>query len=190
MKEESQLILRKENLDYCLKDFEKYLIKRFNFEELLDFSISGELNNIKIRHIVWKMNLELLPKNNNFEEWMTINEFHRSVYESFCQNTKKIKSFQVDPLSPENKHKETNDSWNIIYEENKLKKIINLDISRTNQEYSLFHQENIQTMMFNILFIWSKENNSISYKQGFNEILALLIMALYPLYFPNEKKRR
>ena len=38
-------------------------------------------------------------------------------------------------------------------------------------------------MMFNVLFIWSKENKDVSYKQGMNEILAVLLFAVYPFYF-------
>jgi TBC1 domain family protein 5 len=38
-------------------------------------------------------------------------------------------------------------------------------------------------MMFNILFIWSKENKDVSYRQGMNEILAVLLFANYPFYF-------
>ena len=39
--------------------------------------------------------------------------------------------------------------------------------------------------MVNILFIWSRENKELSYKQGMNEILAVLLFSLYPFYFSN-----
>jgi TBC1 domain family protein 5 len=39
--------------------------------------------------------------------------------------------------------------------------------------------------MVNILFIWSKENKDISYKQGMNELLAVLLFGIYPYYFQN-----
>lgn len=39
--------------------------------------------------------------------------------------------------------------------------------------------------MNNILFIWAKENPDPGYKQGMNELLAILIYALYPFYFNN-----
>lgn len=40
----------------------------------------------------------------------------------------------------------------------------------------------------NILFIWSKENRDTSYRQGMNEILAVLLFALYPFYFKIDSK--
>ncbi len=39
--------------------------------------------------------------------------------------------------------------------------------------------------MFNVLFIWSKENKDVSYKQGMNEVLAVLLYGTYPFYFQN-----
>jgi hypothetical protein len=43
-------------------------------------------------------------------------------------------------------------------------------------------------MMVNILFIWSKENKDVSYKQGMNEILAVVLCCFYPFYFKNTYK--
>ncbi len=43
-------------------------------------------------------------------------------------------------------------------------------------------------MMVNILFIWSRENKDVSYKQGMNEILAVILFGLYPFYFKNSPK--
>lgn len=41
----------------------------------------------------------------------------------------------------------------------------------------------------NILFIWSKENRDVSYKQGMNELLAVILFGLYPFYFDNPHKQ-
>ena len=41
--------------------------------------------------------------------------------------------------------------------------------------------------MVNILFLWSKENRDISYKQGMNEILAVILYSFYPFYFKGGK---
>jgi hypothetical protein len=69
-----------------------------------------------------------------------------------------------------------------------LKKIINLDVSRTYQDKDLFQNTAIKELMVNILFIWSKENEDVSYKQGMNELLAVLLFGLYPFYFKNPYK--
>ena len=61
--------------------------------------------------------------------------------------------------------------------------IINLDLSRTFQEISLFKEKNILTMLYNVLYIYTKENiNKNAYKQGMNEIISILFLSIYPYY--------
>lgn len=43
-------------------------------------------------------------------------------------------------------------------------------------------------MLVNILFIWARENRDVSYKQGMNEILAIILYGFYPFYFDNNQK--
>jgi TBC1 domain family protein 5 len=66
--------------------------------------------------------------------------------------------------------------------------LINLDISRTYQDKELFQNTTIKELLTNILFIWAKENPDPSYRQGMNEILAILLFAIYPFYFTFDKK--
>jgi TBC1 domain family protein 5 len=61
-------------------------------------------------------------------------------------------------------------------------------VNRTYQDKDLFQTTFIKELLVNILFIWSKENREISYKQGMNEILAVILFGLYPFYFPVKNK--
>jgi TBC1 domain family protein 5 len=72
--------------------------------------------------------------------------------------------------------------WNLIHEENDIKKIIKLDVQRTYQAFNIFKTDEIKKMMLNILFIWSKNNPDVSYKQGMNELLAVIILSIIPYY--------
>jgi len=99
------------------------------------------------------------------------------------QQIKQRKTFSNDPLSKDN---ENYLNWVNIFEENDLKKLLQLDVCRTNQQYDLFQNKKLQQMMVNILFIWAKDNKNISYKQGMNEILGFLIIIFYPYYIQNE----
>lgn len=65
-----------------------------------------------------------------------------------------------------------------------------MDVNRTYQDKELFQATQIKDMMVNILFIWSKENRDVSYKQGMNEILAVTLCSFYPFYFTNEFKNK
>jgi hypothetical protein len=40
----------------------------------------------------------------------------------------------------------------------------------------------------NVLFIWAKENKETAYRQGMNELLAVILFAIYPFYTDNNKK--
>jgi hypothetical protein len=69
-----------------------------------------------------------------------------------------------------------------------VKKLINLDISRTYQNKELFQFPKIKEMLSSILFVWSKENSDTSYRQGMNEILAILLLGIFPFYFKSEEE--
>lgn len=97
-------------------------------------------------------------------------------------NPKKI-VYSGDPLGGSQKpKKQTETSWDSFHQDNDLKKIILLDINRTYQDKALFHDNAIKESFVNVLYIWAKENSSLSYKQGMNEILAVIFLAFYPFY--------
>ena len=64
--------------------------------------------------------------------------------------------------------------------------MIKLDLSRTFPEIQTFNQNKIINILFNVLYIYSKEY-SINYKQGMNELISILFISLYPFYFPCSK---
>jgi len=64
-----------------------------------------------------------------------------------------------DPLS-----RDTGSSGgNNYYENHDLRNMIKMDVTRTYQEIKFFDHAKIKNLLVNILFIWSKKNNSISY---------------------------
>jgi hypothetical protein len=72
--------------------------------------------------------------------------------------------------------------WKSFHNDHNLRKIIDLDIERTFQNYSIFKDKWIKAVLHNVLFIYAKINYVISYKQGMNEILALLVLVMWPYY--------
>ena len=66
-----------------------------------------------------------------------------------------------------------------MYFENKeIEETIMLDITRTFQDKEYFTKESTHQMMLRILFVWCKLNDDISYRQGMNELLALILMVV------------
>ena len=46
-------------------------------------------------------------------------------------------------------------------------------------EQDFFREQAIQKMMADVLFVWSKENSDVSYRQGMHELLALVFFVVY-----------
>jgi TBC1 domain family protein 5 len=80
-----------------------------------------------------------------------------------------------DPLS-----KDTGNGQSTSYFENhELKNQIKIDIQRTYNEYAFFSNQRVKSILTNVLFLWAKDNGSISYIQGMNEVAASVIYVYY-----------
>jgi hypothetical protein len=68
--------------------------------------------------------------------------------------------------------------WSMFFADEKVRKLISQDIDRTYPEYTFFKQQWVKDMMMDILFIYSKEHEVVSYRQGMHELLAPIIYML------------
>ena len=173
MEEKNEEILSKQPKEKCIENFKKYILKPTsesssktltfqNKEDLISFGIKGEFSSIYIRPIIYKIFLDLFPIEKSIQQWISITFTHRLLYSQlkskYFNNTKKEK-------------------------EEESEKIIKLDLSRTFPEIKEFNQNKIGNILFNVLYIYTKEF-SVNYKQGMNEIISILFISLYPYYFP------
>jgi TBC1 domain family protein 5 len=87
----------------------------------------------------------------------------------------------IDPLSREKEQSNNNNNnpWSNYFEDAELRKQIKIDVERTFQEREFFKNLRIKKELNNILFTWSKNNAHISYKQGMNELAAILGFVCY-----------
>ncbi len=69
-------------------------------------------------------------------------------------------------------------TWQSYFADNDLMEVIKLDIKRTHQENEFFIKPETQSIMLNILFTWAKQNPAYGYRQGMNELLAPIILAV------------
>jgi TBC1 domain family protein 5 len=58
-----------------------------------------------------------------------------------------------------------------------LRDLIRQDIDRTLQDLEIFTDYEVKENLKNILYLWAKDNNEFSYRQGMNEILAIIVIA-------------
>ena len=57
-----------------------------------------------------------------------------------------------------------------------MKDLIKQDVSRTLQEFDYFHKVEVKDLLTQLLFLWGRENPDYGYKQGMNEILAMVVI--------------
>jgi TBC1 domain family protein 5 len=181
----SSASLKKENLNELSIIFkEKILLNSYRVEDLKKYSIEAKLSKERLRPIAWKIFLGVLPNTTSLREWVEIISNQREEFKKKIKKYCKIKKFVGDPLGGGKKKKKVEEP----VEDTDLKNLINKDLERTHQEMDLFLQNKIKNILANVLYIWSKENSEVSYRQGMNELLAIIFIVFYPFYFTSSRK--
>ena len=67
----------------------------------------------------------------------------------------------------------------VLGDDSELREIITKDIDRTVQEIDFFTREDVKEALSNILYLWAQENNEYGYRQGMNEVLAVITQAIF-----------
>ena len=192
----------KKLLSPCIESFKLIILSSNDFtitkNNLIKNCQEGKINELLIRPITWKIILNIFPcdKITSIKNWVEITKKERIEYinKKYSKENnnlkKKSKDFSGDPLSNTNienntdlKNKNNND-WDNYFNNNKLKDLIQRDVDRTFQRNPLFRINFIKQILLNVLFIWSKENFELSYRQGMSDILGMILIALFPFYFP------
>ena len=173
----------------CVNEFIEHLIQGSGPDNFRRFSLNGELGKYHVRGMAWKIFMDVLPETETLDQWVETLEILRKDYKIKAKQILKPQKFSGDPLGGMVAQNNNTDSWKTYYADNDIKKLINLDLDRTFQELTLFHNANIKKNLANILFIWNKENIDVGYQQGMNDLLAVTFLALYPCYFKNNSKK-
>lgn len=155
------------------------------FTRLNEEIILSEFNLIRNSNQIYKTKLKSLNWRNSFNLSSTsstsilINQVNQSrnyyqqlvlKYSTSPQNHSD--SLQVDnPLS-----NELGNVWSTWFKDLDLKKIIHQDVQRSFPEINYFKHKLVQDKLSNLLFIYSKLNQSDGYSQGLHEILAPILL--------------
>ena len=177
--------LKKQNLnDLSIIFKEKILLNPYRVEDLKKYAIEAQLTKVSLRPMAWKIFLGVLPNSSSLRDWVDIISNQREEYKKKLKKYCKIKKFVGDPLGGGKKKKKAEGP----VEDTDLKDLINKDLDRTHQEMDIFLQNKIKNILANVLYIWSKENSEVSYRQGMNELLAIIFIVFYPFYFTCNRK--
>ncbi|KAI8854191.1 rab-GTPase-TBC domain-containing protein [Chytridium lagenaria] len=147
-----------------------------SLDELKQRGLKGKISEDSLRSLHWKIYLEYLPSLET-NAWPSVLQKERHGYEDLK------KRFAFDPSRGATKELEVNNPlslddespWSQYFKDTELVKIIRQDVERTMPDQPFFREERIQEILTSILFVWSKLNPDVSYRQGMHEILAPIL---------------
>ncbi|EGR33049.1 TBC1 domain member isoform cra_b [Ichthyophthirius multifiliis] len=178
---------------FSFSNFQKYILNSLdNIDELLDILKNIQLENLQIRFNVWRILLGIFQSEQSQDEKLDQLKKHRQEYKQLWE------SYNKQILKQENKPKQVfnplaKNIQNTVrpgyFEDNELKSEIKKDVDRTYQDKPFFNNLNIKQIMSNILFVYSKKNNDVSYRQGMNELIASFLVIYFSesLYIKNNQ---
>jgi len=149
-------------------------------EGFKDLSSKGELLKAGSRTFAWRLFLGLVPEEKNFAKWVSQIRQKRLEFYKKSEELHITKNKDLDPkiFNPLAVHIENN-PWNDMFKDKETREVITQDIDRTSQEYEFFQQKKVKDILIGMLFLWAKENSETSYRQGINEILAIVVFAFF-----------
>ncbi|OEH77964.1 tbc1 domain family member 5 related protein [Cyclospora cayetanensis] len=131
-----------------------------------------------LRRVQWARLLQLV-RGSTVEEWASQVQEQRQRYRSLREQ-QQLTASQLATLDPQRFHPlaaTAGNPWSQRQADEELQEEIWRDIERTYPERALFTQDTTRRSLQRVLFTWAKSNTDISYKQGMNEILAVLHLA-------------
>lgn len=60
-----------------------------------------------------------------------------------------------------------------------LRDLVKQDVERTMQDLEFFTSDDAKAGLSNVLYLWAKDNVEFGYRQGMNEVLAILVCAFF-----------
>ena len=186
------------DIDECIKNFRILVLNNINDINRLksDLITSGKLSHTDktcMRAFSWKIYLNILSTNEKASLKVWIDETmtqRKNVKKMIRNNTiNKLKGDPLGGIQSAEKDKESNTGWDDFLIQSETVKMIKNDVDRTMPNEKLFQEPYIRELETTILTNFGKSHKKIAYRQGMNEILAMLIYAMFPYYVksPNSK---
>ncbi|KYR02956.1 RabGAP/TBC domain-containing protein [Tieghemostelium lacteum] len=141
-------------------------------EVLKQIAYSGSIRFSPIRGFIWRIFLGNLNID-RVGQWDKDIKKQRDSYDELVKEHMfdPRKSGDVyDPLSQND-----NSPWKVFFQNQQTQKLIEIDLERTYPDHEFFQNQDNRLKMLRILFVYSKTNGIISYRQGMHELLAPIV---------------
>ncbi|CAI2359363.1 unnamed protein product [Moneuplotes crassus] len=126
----------------------------------------------------WRVLLGLIPSESNPEAWVSKIRQHRARFYKISERYSIEKTKDLDPMSFNPLMASKNNLWSEMIEDKDMKDTIMKDVVRTYQEYKFFQIKEVKDRMVSTLYFWAKTYPMYSYRQGMNEIIAVIYFVL------------
>ena len=180
----------KQDIEQCMSNFRLLVLNNIDDVKKIKANLisSGKMSHSEkefIRAFSWRIFLGTITVDDksSLKTWIDETISKRK------QARKLIKSLNVNKLKGDplgglgnNEGKKDSEGWDSFFNQSESIKLINLDVERTMPNEKLFQEPYIREMENTILKLFAKNHKELSYKQGMNEVLSLLIYAIYPYY--------
>ena len=184
------------DMEECINNFRILVLNNISDINLIkrDIVNTGKLSHTDktfIRGFSWKIYLNILSTDDkaSLQKWFDeLTNQRKNVKKMIKSNT--INKLKGDPLGGISSEKDTpNKEWSDFITQSEIIKMIKFDVDRTNPTDKLFQEPYIRDLETNVLSMFAKNHKNFSYRQGMNEILSIIISAMYPYYgkSPNSK---
>ncbi|KAK4123747.1 RabGAP/TBC [Parathielavia appendiculata] len=128
-----------------------------------------------LRSICWKA--FLLWRDAPAEQWPELARESRAAYSAICgqhlryiRHPEQLAALTIDPLADD-----PDSPWNAVRRDETARAEILQDVQRLPDE-PFYHEERVQTMILDILFLYCKLNPGVGgYRQGMHELLAPIV---------------
>ena len=179
----------KQDIEQCMSNFRLLILNNIDDMKKIKANLisSGKMSHSEkeyVRAFSWKLFLDTITIDDKTTLKSLIEETiskRKSVKNLIKKNT--LNKFKGDPLGGGNsKGDKEADDWDSFFNQSEIIKLIKFDVERTMPYEKLFQEPYIREMESTILKLFAKSHKEVSYKQGMNEILSVLIYAMYPYY--------
>ncbi|KAF8821079.1 TBC domain-containing protein [Cardiosporidium cionae] len=151
-------------------DFMDCFYPPIDTREIAKHALRGEGHSIKrFRRLFWFHFVGAISGNDPVY-WLDVIKSHRWTYMQL-RDKQQMTLDGLQSLDPQITHPLSDsikNPWNTIHENEELQNEIWKDVVRTTQ-----------AILLRSLYIWSKQNPKISYKQGMNELLGMFVLICY-----------
>lgn len=179
----------KQDIEQCMSNFRLLILNNIDDIKKIKTNLinSGKMSHSEkqyIRAFSWRIFLDTIPtdEKSSLKSWIEETLNKRKAMKNLIKKST-VNKLKGDPLGGlTSQVDKDSESWDSFLNQSETAKLINYDVERTMPSEKLFQEPYIREMENTILKLFAKNHKKISYRQGMNEVLSLLIYAIYPYY--------